>query len=164
MFGVFSRLLHCTYDMDDRSGNDKLDDSVQRYCSQYLQLESSPELPAAHLLREAPVQDAIFNRLFKENSVRYGPPVRYQLKMLKELVSRIEASIEDWDAHVSGQVEGCLLTSSQPVDVCLTASVGGIRGPHVGTWCPNGEPRTIGNGECPAEVVRELPPVFAGQG
>jgi hypothetical protein len=52
-------------------------------------------------LREASTQEAIFQSVFAEDAVRYGPPLRYQLRALKELVAKIEASIEDWDAHVS---------------------------------------------------------------
>jgi hypothetical protein len=79
-------------------------------------LEPSPDLPAPHLLREAPIQEAIFNSLFAEDAVRYGPPLRYQLKILKSLVAQIEASIEDWDAHVSIFFEDDLHASLSGVD------------------------------------------------
>lgn len=74
---------------------------VDRFCRQYLQLEQSLDYPQDQLLREAHVQDAIYLRLFADGAVQYGPPPRYQVKTLKELVSRIEASIHDWEEHVS---------------------------------------------------------------
>lgn len=107
------------------SGDDA-QNQVRRYCSQCLQLEPSPDLPEPRLLRETSVQDAIFNSLFAEDAVRFGPPLRYQLKMLKVLVAQIEASIEDWDAHVSdlsGIKEMFVLLLRS---LCLTTFVGGI--------------------------------------
>jgi protein-lysine N-methyltransferase EEF2KMT len=80
---------------------DVMQHQVQQYCSQYLQLEPSPTLPEPRILREASTQEAIFQSVFAEDAIRYGPPLRYQLRALKELVTKIEASIEDWDAHVS---------------------------------------------------------------
>ena len=73
---------------------------VDRFCRQYLQLEPQLDFPDAHLLKEAEVQDSIYARLFA-GAVQYGPPPRYRLRTLKELVSRIEASIDDWEQHVS---------------------------------------------------------------
>lgn len=111
--------------MGEHSMDSAQNDQVRRYCSQYLQLEPSPDLPEPHILREAPVQEAIFDRIFAEDAVRYGPPLRYQLRMLKELVARIEASIEDWDAHVSdrrGTVAAFIPSRRQ----CLTVPVGGV--------------------------------------
>ncbi|KFA77278.1 hypothetical protein S40288_01319 [Stachybotrys chartarum IBT 40288] len=71
---------------------------VDRFCRQYLQLEPQLDFPDAHLLKEAEVQDSIYARLFA-GAVQYGPPPRYRLRTLKELVSRIEASIDDWEQH-----------------------------------------------------------------
>lgn len=75
--------------------------AVDRFCYQYLQLEADPELPPPELARLAEVQDAIYEKLFADGAVQYGPPTGYQLIILKRLIARIEASIEDWDAHVS---------------------------------------------------------------
>lgn len=74
---------------------------MDRFCYQYLQLEPNPELPPRELARLSAVQDAIYLKLFAEGAVRYGPPTSYQLLILKRLVAHIEASIDDWDAHVS---------------------------------------------------------------
>ena len=76
-------------------------DQVDRFCRQYFQLETKLDLPQDTFLRLPEVQEAIFRNLFADGAVIYGPPVRYQVRNLKYLVSRIEASIEDWDQHVS---------------------------------------------------------------
>ncbi|KAK7906516.1 Protein-lysine N-methyltransferase EFM3 [Apiospora marii] len=72
---------------------------VNRFCSQYLQLERDLDFPSGQVLREAHVQDALHRRLFADDALAHPPPARYQLRVLKELVSRIETSIEDWDEH-----------------------------------------------------------------
>ncbi|KAM0523790.1 hypothetical protein ACHAPE_001041 [Trichoderma viride] len=73
---------------------------VDRFCYQYLQLEQTLTYPEPQHLRRSDVQDAIYERLFADDALSGGPPpLRYQLRVLKELVSGIEASIEDWDEH-----------------------------------------------------------------
>ncbi|KAF7560631.1 hypothetical protein G7046_g3491 [Stylonectria norvegica] len=73
--------------------------SVDRFCHQYLQLEPDLEFPEPLLLKTAEVQDALFNHLFAEGAVPQGPPPRYQLRVLKELMFRVEASIDDWHEY-----------------------------------------------------------------
>ncbi|TDZ71719.1 Protein-lysine N-methyltransferase EFM3 [Colletotrichum trifolii] len=72
---------------------------VDRFCSQYLQLEPSLDYPPGKVIREPAAQIAIYKRLFSDEGPRFDPPARYRLRVLKELVARIEASIEDWDQH-----------------------------------------------------------------
>ncbi|KAK1589909.1 putative methyltransferase-domain-containing protein [Colletotrichum navitas] len=74
-------------------------DPVERFCHQYLQLEPTLDYPAAEVIREQPAQDTIYKNLFSDEGPRYSPPARYRVKVLKELVARIESSIEDWDQH-----------------------------------------------------------------
>ncbi|KAK1675155.1 putative methyltransferase-domain-containing protein [Colletotrichum godetiae] len=74
-------------------------ESVNRFCYQYLQLESTLEYPTAETIRESSAQDTIYKKLFSEEGPRYSPPARYRLRVLKELVARIESSIDDWDQH-----------------------------------------------------------------
>ncbi|KAI0891156.1 putative methyltransferase-domain-containing protein [Annulohypoxylon nitens] len=73
--------------------------AIDRFCRQYLQLERDLDYPSSTLLREADVQESLYNRIFADGVLDYPPPPRYQLRVLKELTSRIEASIEDWDSH-----------------------------------------------------------------
>jgi len=75
--------------------------NIEHFCRQYLQLEPALKYPESHSLRCAEVQDAIYHRLFADGAVLFPPPPRYQLRVLKELISRIEDSIEDWEEHVS---------------------------------------------------------------
>ncbi|KAL2758623.1 hypothetical protein ACRALDRAFT_1092428 [Sodiomyces alcalophilus JCM 7366] len=82
---------------------------IDRFCRQYLQLEQDLTYPEASVLREHTTQQIIFSRLFSHKALRYAPPVRYQVRNLKDLIGRIEASIEDWDAHeVSGDLMNAL--------------------------------------------------------
>merc|ERR1712000_188835 len=76
-------------------------DQVDRFCRQYLQLEPNLDFPEPIHLRQSTVQDAIHDNLFADEALRYGPPIRYQVKTLNSIVSKIEDSIEDWDQHVS---------------------------------------------------------------
>ncbi|KAF6827158.1 hypothetical protein CPLU01_09231 [Colletotrichum plurivorum] len=75
------------------------DDAVNRFCNQYLQLEPTLDYPPGHVIREAEAQGVIYKKLFSDEGPRYPPPARYRLRVLKELVARIESSIEDWDQH-----------------------------------------------------------------
>jgi hypothetical protein len=75
-------------------------DAINRFCREYLQLERDLDFPAGPLLRREDVQAALFERLFAEGALKYFPPPRYQLRVLKSLVSKIESSIDDWDEHV----------------------------------------------------------------
>ncbi|KAI0879928.1 putative methyltransferase-domain-containing protein [Annulohypoxylon maeteangense] len=72
---------------------------IYRFCRQYLQLERDLDYPSPTLLREADVQNSLYNQIFRDGALNYYPPPRYQLRVLKELMSKIEASIEDWDSH-----------------------------------------------------------------
>ncbi|KAL1854853.1 hypothetical protein VTK73DRAFT_8681 [Phialemonium thermophilum] len=72
---------------------------VTRFCRQYLQLEPVLTFPDGELLREEATQRFLYARLFAPGALPYPPPPRYQLRVLKEMVARIERSIHDWDAH-----------------------------------------------------------------
>lgn len=74
---------------------------VDRFCRQYLQLEPSLDFPEPSVLKTSEVQDALYAKLFAENALQFGPPERYQLRVLKELMKRVEASIDDWEEYVS---------------------------------------------------------------
>jgi hypothetical protein len=74
---------------------------ILRFSRQYLQLEPSPQFPDGEILREEEAQDFLYSRLFAPDAASHPPPPRYQLRILKELVSRIENSIDDWEEYVS---------------------------------------------------------------
>ncbi|KAH6627289.1 putative methyltransferase-domain-containing protein [Chaetomium sp. MPI-SDFR-AT-0129] len=71
---------------------------VSRFCWQNLQLEQTPIFPDPELLREEEVQDTIYQRVFSD-AIASRPPLRYQVKVLKELITKIESAIEDWERH-----------------------------------------------------------------
>ncbi|KAI0133955.1 putative methyltransferase-domain-containing protein [Xylariales sp. AK1849] len=79
------------------SGFGSAEASISRFCCQYLQGEREIDFPTGDLLREEHVQAALYRRLFPRGG--QSPPSRYELRVLKELTSRIESSIEDWDQH-----------------------------------------------------------------
>ena len=74
--------------------------SLARFCHQYLQLEKTLDYPPPSLLRESWAQETLYQTLFADWAVRFPPPHRHRLRTLKELVRRVEASIDDWDQHV----------------------------------------------------------------
>jgi hypothetical protein len=59
------------------------------------------DYPDADLLRQSSVQEALYEHLFAEGAVPFPPPHRYRLRVLKELLSRIEKSINDWEEQVN---------------------------------------------------------------
>ncbi|SPO06569.1 uncharacterized protein DNG_09259 [Cephalotrichum gorgonifer] len=77
----------------------RMEGSLARFIHQYLQLEKTLDYPAADLLRQSWAQEALYESLFADGAVRFSPPPRYRLRVLKELLQRIEASIDDWDEH-----------------------------------------------------------------
>ncbi|KAK7454972.1 hypothetical protein Landi51_03181 [Colletotrichum acutatum] len=81
------------------AGTQFASESVDRFCYQYLQLEPILEYPTGQIIREPSAQGTIYKKLFSDEAPRYSPPARYRLRVLKELVARIESSIEDWDQH-----------------------------------------------------------------
>lgn len=75
---------------------------IIRFCRQYLQLEADLTYPDGILLRDERSQEFLYEKLFSPNAISRPAPPRYQLEVLKNLVTRIEGAIEDWDEHVSG--------------------------------------------------------------
>ncbi|KAK3352142.1 putative methyltransferase-domain-containing protein [Neurospora tetraspora] len=71
---------------------------IARFCRQYLQLAPVVDFPDGEYLCDASVQETLYEQLFSEDMENPAPP-RYQLRILKELVKRIEGSIEDWDRY-----------------------------------------------------------------
>lgn len=76
------------------------DFQTQRFCRQVLQLERQPDFPDGRYLREEDTQAEISKHLNDPHRTNSGPPPRYRLRVFKELLSRIEASIDDWDKYV----------------------------------------------------------------
>lgn len=83
-----------------------VDDQLRLLRRQYLQLFEPDFLawPNPQLLRRADAQAWLFKHLFDEDRNRRLPPERYQLRVLRPLIARIEKSIEDPDEDVGGIV------------------------------------------------------------
>lgn len=81
---------------------------LDRFCRQYLQVQRDLEYPSPEYLRQYDFQQIIYNKLFAEKAIKHAPPVRHRLRVLKELLSRIESSIVDYDEEV-GMIASLLL-------------------------------------------------------
>ncbi|KXX73966.1 Protein-lysine N-methyltransferase efm3 [Madurella mycetomatis] len=93
-----------------------VDTVISRFCWQCLQLELVLEFPSGELLRDEEVQELIYERLFAGH-VTALPPPRYRLRILKDLIAKIESSILDWDKYgISENLMGALTQLlSQPL-------------------------------------------------
>lgn len=67
---------------------------------QYLQLQTPVQYPDTDNLRQEAFQKALFEDIFKDGATPHGPPRSFKFRVLKELVSRIEDSITDWNQDV----------------------------------------------------------------
>ncbi|KAK4657536.1 hypothetical protein QC762_213860 [Podospora pseudocomata] len=93
---------------------------VTRFCWQCLQLDAAPEYPDGEVLCLDAVQEEIYKKLFGHD-VAFPLPPRYGLKVLKELTSRIERSIVDWEEHEIS--DNLMTTMSELVSVPLPSEV-----------------------------------------
>lgn len=71
--------------------------AIDRFCCQYLQLEAHLDYPDGQVLKTPEAQDEIFDRIFAGCSPS-SKSARFQLRVLKELVKRIQDSISDNEA------------------------------------------------------------------
>lgn len=71
--------------------------AIDRFCCQYLQLEAHLDYPDGQVLKTPGAQDEIFDRIFAGCSTS-SKSARFQLRVLKELVKRIQDSIGDNEA------------------------------------------------------------------
>jgi hypothetical protein len=79
--------------------SDTEDHSIVRLIAQYFQLidPKSLAIPTPCILKRPSVQEQIYNEMFDEVSLSpIIPPASYRLRVLKSIVTRIEAS-EEWD-------------------------------------------------------------------
>jgi hypothetical protein len=67
---------------------------------QYFQLQVAIRYPDPQCLRQEIFQQLLHAELFDEGTAEYQPPHRYQIRVLKELIRRIEESITDWQEEV----------------------------------------------------------------
>lgn len=72
---------------------------LDRFSRQYFQLERAIDFPDETCLRSEAFQEALVDSLFN-STAGYSPPPRYELRILKLLIEKIEQSIQDWDEEV----------------------------------------------------------------
>jgi len=74
---------------------------------QYFQLQTNIRFPDSEWLRQDYFQRALYSEIFSDDRNVPHPSKRYQLRILKELISRIESSIIDWDEEVRTSLVFC---------------------------------------------------------
>jgi len=77
-------------------------DQLQLLKRQYLQLLDPEQLslPPADVIRLPYVQAQIYETMFRDGCLSFPPPDRYKLRVLKMLVQRMEAAIDDPEEDV----------------------------------------------------------------
>lgn len=70
---------------------------LNHFKHQYLQLQVTLLYPARQYLKHYEFQDELYGKIFSPDAVEHHPPDRYKLRVLKELMKRIEDSISDWE-------------------------------------------------------------------
>lgn len=73
---------------------------LNHFKHQYLQLQVTLRYPERQYLKHYEFQDELYGKIFSEDALKYHPPDRYRLRVLKELMKRIEDSITDWEEEV----------------------------------------------------------------
>lgn len=73
---------------------------LNHFKHQYLQLQVAVKYPEREYLKHEDFQNELYAQIFSKDALKYQPPHRYQLRVLKELVKRIEHSITDWEEEV----------------------------------------------------------------
>lgn len=72
----------------------------ERFYRQVIQLYPKLDFPNEEFLRNIKNQTLLYETLFADKALKYKPPTTYQIRILKELLRRIEDSISDWDKDV----------------------------------------------------------------
>ena len=88
-----------------------MDPQLLLFRRQYLQLFEPDFLawPPKKLLRDPDVQAWLYQNLFNANQNPRLPPERYQFRVLKPLLAKIEQAIEDPEEDVGVTYSLCLL-------------------------------------------------------
>lgn len=96
-----------------------MDPEILLFRRQYLQLFEPDFLawPPKQLLRDPDIQEWIHHNLFDSDQITYLPPERYQYRVLKRLLAKIEQAIEDPEEDVGRYLSllSFLLASSIPL-------------------------------------------------
>lgn len=78
---------------------------LEKLISQYFQLVDPRELfynlPSPNTLKNVNVQTILYQEMFDENTIFPIPPASYRIRVLKEILSRIEKVLSDPEQDVS---------------------------------------------------------------
>lgn len=81
-----------------------LSDQLERLIAQYFQLVDPRDLyhslPSSTTLKDPKVQAILYQEMFHETSVSQIPPVSYRIRVLKEILARIEEALSDPEQDV----------------------------------------------------------------
>ncbi|KAI9712103.1 MAG: hypothetical protein M1820_001812 [Bogoriella megaspora] len=97
--------------------------SLNTFKRQYFQLIDPDQIswPSNDLLKHPQSQSWLFIQLFDPDGVQYAPPERYQLRVLKQLVGKLEAAMTDPDEdEISEELVtllSTLLSSQLPFEI-----------------------------------------------
>ena len=82
--------------------NDVINQQLELLRRQYLQLWEPDKLnlPSMDIIRLPEIQASIFESIFREDNLKYTPPDRYKIRVLKKLVDMIERAIVDPEEDV----------------------------------------------------------------
>ncbi|KAI9791717.1 MAG: hypothetical protein M1816_003527 [Peltula sp. TS41687] len=77
-------------------------DALELFRRQYLQLlpPEQTTLPSCSIIKDPAFQDGLYEKIFSTESQKYQPPDRYKLRILKMVISTIEAGFDDPDEDV----------------------------------------------------------------
>lgn len=86
--------------------------TILRFRNQYLQQANVQDLdwPSPELLRLEKNQQDLWKGIFSPDALQFPPPERYETRVLKELVKRIESSLVDPDEDVGFPVASSSLS------------------------------------------------------
>jgi protein-lysine N-methyltransferase EEF2KMT len=89
-----------------------VDPQLRLFRRQYLQLFEPDFLawPHAQLLRRSDAQAWLYRHLFNESRNPRLPPERYQLRVLRPLIARIEKAVQDPDEDVRERAQNHIHT------------------------------------------------------
>lgn len=86
--------------------DDRIASQLRILQRQYFQLVEPHQLiwPENRVLRAAEVQSWLFAQMFDADAIKSPPPDRYQLRVLKLLVSKLEQSIDNPEEDVRSPI------------------------------------------------------------
>ncbi|OQO11017.1 hypothetical protein B0A48_05272 [Cryoendolithus antarcticus] len=118
---------------------DGIDPQLLIFRRQYLQLFEPAFLawPPKQLLRDADVQSWLYKHLFNTAVHSYLPSGRYQLRVLKPLLAKIEKAIEDPNQDRRNLISGSLTTGFRTWEAAL----------HLGSYLLSADGQTLIKGK-----------------